>query len=598
MINTSSIFGAFNARWLTPEDVARSFVPTTHFKALAKFQHSLLMGPRGCGKTTLLKMLTRPAQTVWARERVAVVPELAEYPSPEFEAIYLPSDVRWSYELRSVSAEFAEGAPLAEIVQRASVAISALSEATRAFQMILDDSERNPEPLLKAIITHFRLGPAVPSFREVRLKLLSWMEEIHSRIVFRDLTRLREFITSLPPAVVGHALDTIIRACTLFEEYTDNMAPKKWALCFDELEIAPAWLQQELIRALRSFDQHFLLKLTWSPLLPTDLTKHQEQQHDYATIRMWHALASDARPFAQQFTTRRLRARLSSPTVTPREVLGVSPFGQEDGNMDEGYRRGSGIWQSMVDLAVKDPSFQQYLSEHGIDPTNPIAESVTLRDETLRKVKPIALIRDVYLKEGPTVLFRRSRKNPPLYYGEDAIYAMSEGNPRLLAGLLNELVDTDPQNLGPSNPRIKDEVQARVLLGASQRMRTGIRTYPVPMGTNTASLSRLIESLGRYLGAELLGPRFNPDPVGSFFVDQDVPEDVVEAIRLGLLIGAFVHVGSSVSDVPISVVGSRIRLSYMLSPVYRLLFRNFREIRLTTALRTSASSQRSMFFTQ
>ena len=137
MINTSSIFGAFNARWLTPEDVARSFVPTTHFKALAKFQHSLLMGPRGCGKTTLLKMLTRPAQTVSARERVAVVPELAEYPSPESKQ-FISIRCAVEYELRSVSAQFAEGGPLAEIVQRASVAISALSEATRAFQMILD----------------------------------------------------------------------------------------------------------------------------------------------------------------------------------------------------------------------------------------------------------------------------------------------------------------------------------------------------------------------------------------------------------------------------------------------------------------------------
>jgi hypothetical protein len=251
----------------------------------------------------------------------------------------------------------------------------------------------------------------------------------------------------------------------------------------------------------------------------------------------------------------------------------------------------------MVELATKDHSFRQYLVEHDIDPNNPVTDSVRLRDETLRKVKPIALLRDVYLKGDVGILLRRSRKNPSLYHGDDAIYAMSEGNPRLLAGLLNELVDAEPQGVDSSTPRIRDEVQARVLLGASQRMRTGIRTYPVPMETKAASLSRLIDSLGDFLRAELLGPRFNPDPVGSFFVDQDVPVDIVEAIRLGLLIGAFVHVGSSLADVPISVVGSRVRLSYMLSPVYRLLFRNLRQISLTTALRTSASSQRSMFFT-
>src|SRR5439155_18979670 len=101
-MDTSSIYGAFNARWLTPEDIARAFVPTTPFKALVKVQHSLLMGPRGCGKTTLLKMLTRPAQTIWWRERVPLFPALAEYPTPDFEAIYIPSDIRWSYELGSI----------------------------------------------------------------------------------------------------------------------------------------------------------------------------------------------------------------------------------------------------------------------------------------------------------------------------------------------------------------------------------------------------------------------------------------------------------------------------------------------------------------
>ena len=55
------------------------------------------------------------------------------------------------------------------------------------------------------------------------------------------------------------------------------------------------WLQAELFAALRSFEQRFLLKLTWSPVLPTDLTPRQERQHDYAAIRMWHGHAADAK---------------------------------------------------------------------------------------------------------------------------------------------------------------------------------------------------------------------------------------------------------------------------------------------------------------
>lgn len=596
-MNPSSIYGAFNARWLSPEDVARSFVPTTHFKALVKFQHSLLMGPRGCGKTTLLKMLTRPAQTIWWRERVPRSAELAEYPTPDFEAIYVPSDVRWSYELEAIAKELSGTGPLPEIVQRASVGISSIMEATRSFESILQDSGSDSTPLLKAIIRHLQFGPTAPSFSEIRLKLLSWSEELHSLVVARDHDRLMARVRAFPPSITGHATDPLIRACTLFEEYVPNVAPKKWALCFDELEIAPLWLQTELLKALRSFDQHFLLKLTWSPILPIDLVQHQERQHDYAAIRMWHSHASEARPFAQQFSTSLLRDRLDDPSVTPHDVLGVSPFAQDDGpdgRSGDSYAEGSNVWQAMVSLAAKDREFSAYLLDNGLDPKNPVAGYGRLRDEVLRKVKPIVLIRDAYLKEDSG--YRRSRKVPPIYYGEDAIYSMSEGNPRMLAGLLNELVDSEVR-MSDGIPRIRPELQARVLFGASQRMRTGIRTYPAGPNIRAASLGQLIDSLGAFSNAELVGPRFNPDPIGSFTVDQDVASEMLETIKVGLLIGAFVYVGSSTSDVPLSVLGARIRLSYMLAPYYKLLFRNYRPDRLSTVLKVSASTQRSMFWT-
>lgn len=593
LMNTSSIYGAFNARWLSPEDIARAFVPTSHFKALVKVQHSLLMGPRGCGKTTLLKMLTRPAQTIWWRERVSVTPQLADYPTPDFEAIYVPSDIRWSYELGAITNELKEHATVAETVQRASVGLSAFTEATHVFEQILEDKKVSSEKLAKGIITHLGLGPIVPSFSEIRLKLLSWAEEIHRLFVLRDPERLRARVEVLPPAIIGHAADVLHRACTLFEEFAAEAAPKRWALCFDELEIAPRWLQTELINSLRSIDQRFLLKLTWSPILPSDLIEHQEQQHDYAVIRMWHSRAAEARPFAQEYSTNLLRDRLKDDKIIPNDVFGVSPFAQDDISEDmsgDPYAEGTNIWRSMVSLAAKDRSFHDFLEESKIDPLNPVTDNPKLRDEVLRKIKPIVLIRDAFLREGPSRLYGRSRKASGLYYGEDAIYAMSEGNPRMLAGLLNELVDSETRP-ADGKPRIRPETQARVLSSASHRMQAGIRAYPA--GSN---LIRLVDTLGQYLNSELVGSTFKADPVGSFLVDKDVPQELLDTISIGLLIGAFVYVGSTDSDVPVSALGSRIRLSHMLAPVYRLSFRNFREIRLSTVLRISTSGQRPILW--
>jgi hypothetical protein len=553
------------------------------------------MGPRGCGKTTLLKMLTRRAQRVWQNERAPVEPAGFDYRRPEFEAIYIPSDIRWSAELLSVAKELADFPVDAERVQRASVAICSLVEATKAFEQIVIDGGTEPPDLLKAMIRHLELGPTFPSFREIRFKLLGWVENIQNGIVKRDLSFVREYLDSLPAVIMAHSLSAVTKACKIFYEYASAISPSRWALCYDELEIAPQWLQKELFLALRSFDQQFLLKLTWSPVLPTDLMPHQERQQDYLPIRMWHGHVADARPFCNDFSTRFLRETFGDQTITPRTVFGPSPFAQEESESDESYGRGTEIWQAIVQLAKQDGSFREYLTQHGISPEDPTTETVAIRDESLRKVKPIVLLREAFLKDSGGRVIRRSRKNPLLYYGEDSVYAMSEGNPRLLAGLLNELVDVERKGVPGRFPIVRPDAQSRVLHTASQRMMTTIKTYPLKWESRRFSLSRLINRLGLFLQSELVGRHFKPDPVGSFFVDEDVTREIEEEIRAGLLIGALVHVKTPEEDIPTSVMGSRIRLSYVLAPHFQLLFRNFREMRLSTALRIYSSSQRTLF---
>ena len=177
-MRTSSIYSAFNARWISPEEVARTFVPIPQLNTLVKFQNSLLMGPRGCGKTTLLKMLTRSAQEVLQKERVSKDTQLQAFDTPEFEAIYVPSDVRWSYELRSLQSELAEDPVLAERVQRVSIAIALVTEALSVFEMLLRQRGYVGSDVPIQFVRHFGISNVVPTFSEIRLTLLSFGESI------------------------------------------------------------------------------------------------------------------------------------------------------------------------------------------------------------------------------------------------------------------------------------------------------------------------------------------------------------------------------------------------------------------------------------
>jgi energy-coupling factor transporter ATP-binding protein EcfA2 len=270
-MTTASIYGAFNARWLSPEQVARSFVPTPDLIKLSKLQNSLLMGPRGCGKTTLLKMLTRRAIKVWKDERVIKEPELKDYLSPTFEAIYVPSDIRWAYELSALDLEIQNDPVLAERVQRCAVAVSSLAAAITTFEDLLSGDSASQERVVRSLIKLLHLNNVIPSFSEVRLMLLDLNNELRNAIVSRNDSLIASVVNNAPKVFTGHAFDILDTACTVFDESAPILKkPDKWGFCFDELEIAPGWLQRELLTTLRSINQRFLLKLTWSPVLPED----------------------------------------------------------------------------------------------------------------------------------------------------------------------------------------------------------------------------------------------------------------------------------------------------------------------------------------
>ena len=61
---------SFNARNYTPAQVAATFIPNDDYRLLWRNEHTVVLGPRGSGKTTLFKMLT--VQALYA-DRKSVV---------------------------------------------------------------------------------------------------------------------------------------------------------------------------------------------------------------------------------------------------------------------------------------------------------------------------------------------------------------------------------------------------------------------------------------------------------------------------------------------------------------------------------------------
>jgi hypothetical protein len=163
-------------------------------------------------------------------------------------------------------------------------------------------------------------------------------------------------------------------------------------------------------------------------------------------------------------------------------MFGRSRFASDDDPVGPAYHQGAEFWTLVRTQAVHDPILRSYLSRRGVNPDDPYTDDIDKRNEVIRKIKPILILRDAFLDE---TLGRRPRKRTSLYAGEEAIYAMSEGNPRWLAGVVNDLVDVYlNRGVARGIPLIDAAMQDEVLGGASARMLAMVKHFPIGDGSS------------------------------------------------------------------------------------------------------------------
>jgi hypothetical protein len=476
--------------------------------------------------------------------------------------------------------------------QRIMVSANALLSVLEATQGLIGEHTEIETAIAASLITQWHFVGTLKSIADIKATLGRYVAEIRGHLNVGDISKLKGVFDSIPPSFYGHTLDAPTGAIGIIAEHLPKgLRPSSWALCYDELEIAPQWLRIELLEALRSATQNVFLKLTWSPLLPSGLRTSPESAADFKPIRLWHSHVIDPRLFCEELTRDFLRERFPGMEMSPDGFFRRSVLAAE-GNEEppESYQQGSTEYEVFKELASWDQSFRLLLTDRKIDPDDPIPKSLAEKDQVFRKVKPVALLRLEFMTEKGA----RSRKRPAIYAGKEAVYAMSEGNPRWLIGLLNDFAD-----LGVLGGRQTSETlhvryadQARLLNTASQRFLSLIKASPfrLPETQRSASseqdvtLFEFINVVGAYFNSEIYCRDFPLDPFGSFAVPNDSDETTISMIEQLLELGGLVYIGSSPQDVPRAIRGSRFRLSFILAPIHKLPLRTYREARLSDVL--------------
>lgn len=580
-MNPTTHYGAFNARWIPPEDVARGFVPISQFRQLVHDSHSILLGPRGCGKTTLLKMLTREALETWIATPRSTRFESA-FDLPSFSAIYIPADTRWAYELRAIEREKRFSVRTVVLIQRVMVISNALTQAILFAKSVVETDVEAERDLSHHFSNIWSFDEKPIDLDEVALFLSERVTQLRGLVNWGDQRKIDEFLEKVPPCFYAHCLDALIDTCkTVAARISKARRPKQWAFCFDELEIAPSWLKSELMASLRSIEQGFFLKLTGTPVLETLDESGPAEMDDFKPIRMWHSHVQDPKDFCESLASDFLHNRFKRFSPSPKEVFGTSAFSYFEGDREDTdlYDEGSSVFESFKELAGEDKFFREFLEGHGIDSDRPKPRGISERNTVYRKVRPLVMLRKEF-RDSSTA---KSRKRVTLYAGKETIYAMSEGNPRWLLGLLNDLCDlakiSDFVANESGHSLIPYPEQAKVLASASRRFCALMKAIPTNTSGSISSTITLFDFLDRVAHAiqhSILSDKFSPDPPGSFKVEEGVSKEYQFLIEKGVEEGALVFVGQSTQEIPKTIIGNRFRLTFLMAPSYKLPMRNLK----------------------
>jgi hypothetical protein len=384
-------------------------------------------------------------------------------------------------------------------------------------------------------------------------------------------------------------------------------------LCFDELEIAPAPIALSIMRAPRSLDQRILIKFSAAPYVSAQRDRSDPtvpmEQNDFNLVFLSSFATAKIRPFSEALF--RSICNAHELVGTSVEILGLS-FLDATGEASEApseavagrYGPEGRRQRKYLSLFERDPSFRAYALEKGMDVHDLSFGSEKRRAAAVRKVLWPVLIREEFLfqQELAGDQRRRLRSKSPvsdIYTGAGSIFALCEGNPRWLIGLLHPMIASIAPPAG-SGKVVNRSLQKALIEKMIASYFAVLSTVP---GKETArqieSLVDLVDRIGMYFQSSVLGKEFNADPVLSFSVDRAVPPGVRELIGRGINMGAFVTTQDSQASETYfvgEIAGLKVRLANMFAPFFKLPLAGGRTINLSTILSRSKDTQSSVLF--
>ena len=404
-----------------------------------------------------------------------------------------------------------------------------------------------------------------------------WLQEAREARAYGDQAPRRPEIPHLEYATAARSLIDRFNAAAAEDG-------ARWALLFDELELAPGPVIQMLLRAMRGADELLLYKVSLAPYSEHGMQLRNAMAasvvNDYQAEQLTYPRKEDGFRFARALLAARLG--VAEDELDDDAVLGASPFdtsAEEWIESGTAYRLDSPKLQRLRRARDDDATFARWLDRRTVNLDDPSLDP-NQRAATLRKVTSVSLLRAEFrtpdanrevARQSRAERSRDSRTVPQLYAGASSLYAMVEANPRWFINLVGPLIEQYVR----TGRRVTAAEQARAIARAGRRFRAVLKALPLPptaLSRRPLGVLPVLDAIGEYFYRRTVLENFTSDPPGSFIVDRDTSDDIHFELTVALNAGAIIHMpeGDDEAEPIADLRGRRFRLSYLLAPGYRI----------------------------
>jgi hypothetical protein len=589
--NSSRGFEGFNARFLTSEEVAKTFIPPPQYAQLVEIGHTILLGPRGSGKTTLLKMLQLRSLAAWEGEYAAQVRREIGYHS-----IFLGTDVLWGSQLAARTDGIRNSEKRSQIHRtsfRLHMALAFLNSLDEIDDPILAEhpdlqrftqkfSRETEHQLMRGLASIWLMNPHIDSRLGIRIGIRTQLAEI---LAITNRLR-RDDSAQLPPFADIDPVASIISAIDLTNVVL-KQPRKRWAILCDELEIAPEMIRNELFQFMRSTSDHnIIFKFSLFPY-SRELSGRLDpdspsSDNDYRPLELYYGHRNDAYEFCEAMLQGMLAEYGAPPTEKPTDVLKEGWF---DGGRSSHRRERISPYHPTTGKFIRrarellrfDTSFATWLKKTGFD-LSTVHSLSDAAQAPFRKALPYILTRSEFLNADGGM---RSRKSYSLYSGAYSLFSLTEGNPRVFINLMRPLVKEYARTRGTVS--VTAQTQSAEL--TVHRFLAGLSAIPTLGHGEIHSILQLIKIIGSYFCNSQLGSEFKPEPASAFKIDDDINDDLLDLVGRALNAGAFIFMPEDGNLGLRELRGARLRLAYTLAPEFKLALTANSVINLSTILR-------------